>query len=98
MIENSTLRQDSSSVSSTSAGVHVTGASTAVTVERDRFERFGFYGEGVRVDGGSTRTVVATNDFSGAGVIGVDVVGANITDIAGNTIGSYYGGDCGVGI
>ena len=98
-IENSTLRQDSSSPAATTAGVHVTGASSAVTIERDHLSRFGMTGEGIRVDGGSTGTVIATNDLDIYGNLAIEVVGASGTEIAGNTIGSYLPADpCGFGI
>jgi hypothetical protein len=98
-IENSTLRQASSSPTATTAGVHVTGSSNAVTVERDHFATFsGPTGEGVRVDGGSKGTVIATNALSFYGVTGIDVVGASGTEIAGNTLGNGLGGGCGTGI
>ncbi len=98
-IENSTLRQSAATQTSTIAAVHVTGASNAVTVERDWFETFnGPNGEGVRIDGGSTNTVVATNYVGFYGYSGVDVVGASGTDIVGNTFGNVLGPQCGPGI
>lgn len=98
-IENSTLRQSAATQTSTIAAVHVTGASNAVTVERDWFETFnGPNGEGVRIDGGSTNTLVATNYVGFYGYSGVDVVGASGTDIVGNTFGNVLGPQCGPGI
>ena len=101
-IEDSTLRTGSPNggpATTTEAGVHVTGASSAITVERDRFTTFvAKVGVGVLVDAGSTNTVVATNYFSLYGVTGVDVVGATGTDIVGNTLGDAFGAACGPGI
>ncbi|MGH6657423.1 MAG: right-handed parallel beta-helix repeat-containing protein, partial [Actinocrinis sp.] len=97
-IQNSTLRQDTSSPTSTIAGVHVTGASHAVTVQRDWFQSFSQDGVGVRVDGGSTGTVVATNMLGAPGINGIQVVGASGTEIVGNNVGDLYGGVCGAAI
>lgn len=68
----------------TSAGFHVTGASSSVTVQRS--EARGGIGPGIEIDGGSTGTVVSTNRVgppSGSNSIGVD--DAPHTTITSNT-------------
>jgi hypothetical protein len=94
-VENSTLREDAPSPTSTIAGVHVTGSSSAVTVKQNWFMSFGGqYGVGIRVDGGATGTVVASNYLGYPGATGIEVAGATGTKIAGNTIGGVLGGTC----
>ena len=105
-IDGSRLRQGSSGTAQDFAGVHVTSASSAVTIERSRFDNAaagnvpstGSDGTGVRVDGGSTGTVVATNYFESFGHTGVAVAGASGTDVVGNTLVSPGAEVCGPGI
>lgn len=98
-VEDSTLRQGATRPNTTTAGVHVTGGSSAVTIQRDRFSTFNAPdGVGVLVDGGSTGTVVATNYLAQFGLIGIELFGAAGTDVTGNTIGATFGNNCGPGI
>lgn len=103
-IDGSNLRQGSSDTAADYAAVHVTGASSAVTIERSRLENFDInpsdssFGTGVRVDGGSTGTVVATNYLQNFGHTGIAVAGATGTDVVGNTVVGENVQICGPGI
>jgi hypothetical protein len=72
--------------------IRVTGASTGVSVTRTTVETW--EGTGIQVDGGSTGTVLASDQVTGtkAGTVGVSLQGATGTDIVGDTVVDLCGG------